>query len=546
MNDERDPGAGPGGAPLTATITAGRRISTGLGLVAGLRRHDFRAAGTFMRMEFGSCPLPTRVLKFAGWTLRQMLFVIPSVLKHVSFASPVSRTPLWLAEGNPLANHPWSDQPLAALPDEVDTVVIGAGMTGASLAYHWGKRAGASRMMTVLEMSDPGEAASGRHAGTVVMGRYFAMVYQQLVGYWERTRPNWSKATRAALARRFAAAYCTSTYRNADMIEQAVWVENLDCDYVRNGWVQVRDADEQEWLTESVRMAQESGYTDWTRAAPEDVQSLSGLLVKTDCGLSRRAGQFHPAKWVWALFAVALRCPQVQLFSRTKVLGVEDCGEHYRICTSRGDLRARHVINATEAYTPLLHRRFVGVIEARQTQLCSGQGGPGMLKPHVTVSGKRWFVDRRGTHLLVGSDETQLPLRCIGQNRPSRWISKFVLGELMRYTGAFELRITNEWSGSAGFTPDQYPIVGLIDGKRQYIIGGMCGSGTGVAFNAARCIVNRILGVTDEPDDYPPECFSPTRLLDPEHHQWPRVDGQALAEKRERDLQRSDSGSTTT
>ncbi len=523
MNTGTDSFASAAQQSPSPELSAGRRIGVALGLLAGLRGHDFRAAGTFMNMEFGGHWLPARLFRFVGWTLRQMLFVIPPALRGISFASPVSRTPLWLAEGNPLANHPWSGQPRAALPDDVDTVVIGAGMTGASLAYHWSKRSDPSRKLAVLEMSDPAEGASGRHGGSVVMGRYFAMVYKNLVKYWEQTRPGWSQTDREAIARRFADAYCTSAYRNADMIEQTVLTEKLDCDYARNGWVQVRDADEQEWLTESVKMAQESGRTDWTRVTPDDVKNLCGLPVKTDCGLSRRAGQFHPAKWVWSLFGVALRSPSVALFSRTKVLGVEDRGEHYLIRTSRGDIRARHVINATEAYTQLLHRHFKCVIEARQTQLCSGVGGPQALRSHVTVSGKRWFGDRRGSNLVIGSDETRLPLDCIGQNKPSRWITKFVMGELQRYTGPFELRITNEWSGSVGFTPDQFPIVGLIDGKRQFIIGGMCGSGTGVSFNGARCIVNRILGITDEPDDYPPEYFSPTRLLDPEHHPWPQL-----------------------
>lgn len=70
------------------------------------------------------------------------------------------------------------------------------------------------------------------------------------------------------------------------------------------------------------------------------------------------------------------------------------------------------------------------------------------------------------------------------------------------------------------YTPDEYPIVGVMDGHRQYIIGGMNGSGTGVSFNACRCVVNRILGLTDEPDDYPAEYFAPSRLLDPQQHNW--------------------------
>jgi hypothetical protein len=45
-----------------------------------------------------------------------------------------------------------------------------------------------------------------------------------------------------------------------------------------------------------------------------------------------------------------------------------------------------------------------------------------------------------------------------------------------------------------------------------------------VSFNGARCICNRILGLTDEPDHYPAECFGPSRLFDPETHQWPAMD----------------------
>ncbi len=65
-----------------------------------------------------------------------------------------------------------------------------------------------------------------------------------------------------------------------------------------------------------------------------------------------------------------------------------------------------------------------------------------------------------------------------------------------------------------------------MDGHRQPIIAGMAGSGTSVSFNPARCVVNRILELTDEPDDYPPEYFAPTRLLDPRNHLWPELNSE--------------------
>ena len=63
-----------------------------------------------------------------------------------------------------------------------------------------------------------------------------------------------------------------------------------------------------------------------------------------------------------------------------------------------------------------------------------------------------------------------------------------------------------------------------MDGKGRYIIAGMCGSGSAVSFNGARCVVNRILRLTDEPDDYPEKYFAPSRLLSPDQHCWPEID----------------------
>ncbi len=98
------------------------------------------------------------------------------------------------------------------------------------------------------------------------------------------------------------------------------------------------------------------------------------------------------------------------------------------------------------------------------------------------------------------------------------------MSEYKRVYGLFVWRLTNEWSGTVGYTPDEYPLIGRLDDQGKYMIGGMAGSGSGVAFNASRCIVNRILEQTSEPDDYPEAYFSPSRLLDPSAHHWPDVE----------------------
>lgn len=513
----------PRGAPVPAPAGFFTRLKTAAGLLAGLRGHDFRAAATFLESIHPERSLPFRLLQFIGWTGQQMFGVIPAALHDITFARPVQATPFWLAHGNPLANFPWADDPATPVPAVVDTVVIGAGFTGASLGYFWAKHAPAGRTLAIVEMNDPADGASGRNAGTIVMGRYYGMVHRSVLARLRTAKPELADAPRDRLAHGFAAAYCRAAYRNAEMIAQTIAAEGFDCDYARNGWIQVRTVDEQAALDESVRLAEAHGFDDWSKLGPDEVVRRTGLHVEAAAGFSRRAGTFHPAKWVWSLLRTALKSETVRLYTRTKVQRIEDAGEHYVVHTSRGPIRARHVVNATEAYTAALHPRFHDVIRPIQSQAAAGRGGPPRLPSEFTVSGALWFGDRRNDHVLFGTDATRIPDAAADQNRPSRFLTKFTLGEMMAYTGPFAMEVTHEWSGAVGFTADEYPLVGLIDGKRQYLIGGMCGSGTGVAFNAGRCVVNRILARTGETDDYPPEFFAPSRLLDPAAHPWPNL-----------------------
>ena len=509
-----------------AVASVGIRLRVFLGLLLGLRKHDFRAAATWISTMYPGVSPVVRFFKFICWSLWQMWYEIPNALCTATFAKNVSRTPIWLADGNPLENHPWATNPSAELPQRVQVVVIGAGFTGGALAYHWSRRAAANPDMklAVLEMGEAASGSSGRNEGLVVMGRYCQMVQNTVFKHLPHVRPDLSESDRQQLAQQFAVAYCRAAYHNGDLVEETIRREGFDCDYSRQGWVQARDADQQAALAESVRTAIDTGLTDWTSITPEEIQRRTGMAVTHNAGFSIAAASFHPAKWVWSLLQTALRAEHIQFYSRTRVLKVELIGEEYHVHTTRGLIKARSVVNAIESYTPLLHPQFHDRILPTQTQAASGDGGPSAMQPHVGISGMRGFFGKHRDKVMVGSDATRVPDHEAGRIQPSRFITKFLLGEMRRYFGASHYHITHEWSGTVSYTPDEYPIVGVMDGHRQYIIGGMAGSGTGVSFNAARCTVNRILGLTDEPDDYPPEYFAPTRLLDPQHHTWPTLE----------------------
>ncbi len=500
-----------------------KRLKIACGLLLSMCIHDFRAAKTFITTMYPGVGLVKRLYLFICWSIRQMLIEIPESMEYACWQRPLKKKAVWLEDVNPHEDHPWRNNPDAKLPQSCHVVVIGAGFTGAAAAYHWSKNVDGDRKMVVLEMEDPASGSSGRNEGLVVMGRYYAMVYGFVLDDLKQNKAHLTPAEQDKLARQFAAAYCKAAYKNADMVEQTIRKEGFDCDYVRSGWICAIDPENIDSLDKAVNMAQQSGFTDWTRINPEQVMEKGGMQVECDVAFSKKAASIHPAKWVWSLFTAALKSKAIELYTRTKVLKVEDAGTEYIIQTDRGNIRAKYVISATEAYSAKLHPQLHDVVRCHQTQAAYAQQGPPAMKSHIGLSGARGFFGKHENGILFGSDATRILDKQAGRINPSRFITKFLLGEIAVYFGPYKCKVTHEWTGSVGFTQDQYPIVGLMDGKRQFIIAGMAGSGSAVSFNAARCICNRILGNAED-DDYPEEYFSPTRLIDPANHKWPEIE----------------------
>jgi NADPH-dependent 2,4-dienoyl-CoA reductase/sulfur reductase-like enzyme len=94
--------------------------------------------------------------------LFQQLLAELGVASNRSIGLPLDHQPYWLRSGHPLANY----QSRPDLPATADVVIIGAGLTGASTAYHLAEAARTRGVrIVVLDQGDPAGEASGRNGG---------------------------------------------------------------------------------------------------------------------------------------------------------------------------------------------------------------------------------------------------------------------------------------------------------------------------------------------------------------------------------------------
>jgi FAD dependent oxidoreductase len=117
---------------------------------AELVRRELRAIDRRCRFSSGA------------WPIFQDLLARFGVATSRPIGLPQDDTPFWFRFGHPLAGF----RSRREMPESADVVVIGAGLTGASAAYHL---AGAVRdqkwRVVVLDQGDPASEASGRNGG---------------------------------------------------------------------------------------------------------------------------------------------------------------------------------------------------------------------------------------------------------------------------------------------------------------------------------------------------------------------------------------------
>ena len=445
----------------------------------------------------------------------QALLARVGVATELLIELPLDDTPYWLRGDHPLE----SFRSEARLEGIVDVLVVGAGLTGASAAYHL---AGRGLRVAVVDAGDPACEASGRNGGN------FELVPENSIGVYRgllrerakfvrRRHPEATAREALAAAGREADAVLRLTLRNRRRLRELVETEAIECDFSPAGWLFLaHDERVEAGIVEEAQLVEAHGgrVELWS---PERVRAELGFATAFRSRFLPGDGSYHPFRYACGLLerAVALG---VELYARVGVVALMSRGsDRYEVETTDGRVVARCVVVATNAFTRELLPELP--IEPYQSQVLLTEHAPDRCRGRIVTAehGPVYFNQPRGgvrgdrAPLLLGGGDDR-PLASPRSRRRSGAVHRLLL-ELR--DGYFpELRgqpPSAEWIGPMGFTHDALPALGTL---RPGLVVAAGFNGYGGSYTTAAGEAAALLATTGEPPPWlDAEVFAPTRLV---------------------------------
>ncbi|PKY01795.1 DAO-domain-containing protein [Aspergillus campestris IBT 28561] len=379
----------------------------------------------------------------------------------------------------------------ATLPAHADIVIIGSGISGASIAYTILTARSRSNdlkhhppRVVMLEARNVCSGATGRNGGHIKHSAYTD--YAGLKKQFGKTR---AKSV-LQFGRRHLPTLLELTRERKDLeIAEAREVETVDIFTDRDMWAKTK-----KMVEELRREVPEAGDEISVYEGAEGCEKYNVGVDHCVGIITYPAGAMWPYRFVTALlsglladysesFAIETNTPVTEV--QTSPTGA---GHAYTIYTPRGHISATQVIHATDAFASNLIPGLTGKlfpVRGHMSAQTPGTQFPGLNGARSWgIIGNRGFdyITQRpaagGGQLMVGGGMVQSPERGIdefgiwGDNRLSYPVRAYLEGLMPAVFGeknwgqdADGGRMKHVWSGSMGFTVDLLPYVGRLDPK---------------------------------------------------------------------------------
>lgn len=387
----------------------------------------------------------------------------------------------------------WADQSGAPPADDgvlsqdldVDVVVIGAGYTGLSTAYHLATVHGVKAL--VLEANQTAWGCSGRNAGFVLKSsgrKPYAQMQQQ-----------WGEAVMRGIYQEFCA--------GVDTVKQLIDL-GIDCDAQAPGYLRMahKPAMMKGLQAQASLQQRMFGYQvdvlsrqDVHQQYVADQQSFGALRYADGFGV-------NPLKLAWGYQRLA-RQAGARIHPGSPVVSIQAEGAYQRLQTPQAQIKARKVVIATNGYTP---KNFYPGLQARtlpvlsqiivtepltDRQLADCQ----FLTSHVVMDTralKYYYRKLPDNRILFGGRGA-----ITGKDAANPYYAERLLQVLQQSFPALStLRYQYKWSGWVCMALDDLPHIYQADDRGDVLYSmGYCGSGLSFSVQAGKRLAERVMGL---------------------------------------------------
>ncbi len=366
------------------------------------------------------------------------------------------------------------------LPDAAEVVIIGGGIAGLSTALELGRN-GVKAL--VLDRETIGWGASSRNGGAL-----------SGAGSLGKVRADLKEAFGAQFVAEMAEEGEAAFEDFAALIER----ESLDCDFVRSGrFVGAHAAKAMEGLKRRAELLNQAAGAEEAFVVPREGVAAEIATAKYHGGMVMlRAGGLHPAKYVRSLAQAAARHGAL-LVSGVAMQGfAREADGGFVVETSKGRIRAKHLMLATNGYTgaatPWFQRRLIPVASYMIATEELGEERVRRALPKLRVYGDtkkilyyfRPSPDHR--RILFGGRASFVQA---DPKHAAATLHRFLVDLIPDLAG---VRISHGWKGNVAFAFDMMPHVGIQDGVHYALA---CnGSGVVGMTHFGRVAAQQILG----------------------------------------------------
>ena len=369
---------------------------------------------------------------------------------------------------------------------EVDVAIVGGGLTGLWTAYYLSE-ADPDLRIAVLERDIAGFGASGRNGGWC--SALFSVSDAKLD---KRCGPGSGRAQRLAMQ------------ATVGEVGRVVAAEKIDCGFHHGGTVVLARTPAQ-----LDRLAAEVGEARARGIVEDDLSLLSSAEARERVGATGVLGgtftphcaAVDPARLVRGLADVVER-RGVKIHEQTPVVGLAPGVA----TTTRGTVRARTVVRATEGYTRTLVGHERDVIPVYSLMIATEPLGDSFWAEHG-LADRETFADER--HLVIYGQRTEDGRMAFGGRgapyhfgstiRPAYDRDDLVHEALRRtlvelFPALSGAAVTHRWGGPLGITRDWFSSVGMDPTTRMAWAGGYVGDGLSTTNLAGRTLRDLIIG----------------------------------------------------